>query len=143
MGCNSNVGYKLFTNHLLTYWDIQVPPPPKKKCVSTVSRRISIQGSSSFNAGGPTFVATQAAEVFRLKGSSGGGWFPPLRIQRIKPLQIHPSLKLTNIAPENRPLEKEIYLLETTIFFKGRTVSFRECNMEHNHGGLFERSFSF
>jgi len=55
-------------------------------------------------------VATQAAEVFRLKGNSGGGWFPPLRIQRIKPLKIHPSLKLTNIAPENRPLEKEIYL---------------------------------
>ncbi len=38
------------------------------------------------------------------------------------------TLPETNIAPENRPLEKEIprLLLETTIF-RGY-VSFRECN---------------
>ena len=35
------------------------------------------------------------------------------------------TLPETNIAPENRPLEKEIPALETTIF-RGY-VSFREC----------------
>ena len=39
---------------------------------------------------------------------------------------VHP-LKLTANAPENRPLEKEIPSLETTIF-RGENVSFREGN---------------
>ena len=42
----------------------------------------------------------------------------------------HLTLPETNIAPENRWLEDDPFLLGWPIF-RGRTVSFRECNSSH------------